>query len=81
MDYTYELMCKEGYKIVNVDSLVIIEKPKMAPYIDQMRENIALALHTDIRNINVKATCNEKMGFVGRGEGAIAQAVCLIENC
>ena len=80
LEYTYEMMCKEGYKIINVDSLIIIEKPKMAPYIDEMRKNIAFALHTDVRNINVKATCNEKMGFVGRGEGAIAQAVCLIDN-
>ena len=74
------MMCKEGYKIVNVDSLIIIERPKMAPYIDEMRKNIAEALHTDIKNINVKATCSEKMGFIGRGEGAVAQAVCLIDN-
>lgn len=80
LEATYEMMCKEGYKIVNVDSLIIIERPKMAPYIDEMRKNIAEALHTDIKNINVKATCSEKMGFIGRGEGAVAQAVCLIDN-
>lgn len=80
LEATYEMMCKEGYKIVNVDSLIIIERPKMAPYIDEMRNNIAEALHTDIKNINVKATCSEKMGFIGRGEGAVAQAVCLIDN-
>ena len=80
LEATYEMMCKEGYKIVNVDSLIIIERPKMAPYIDEMRKNIAEALHTDIKNINIKATCSEKMGFIGRGEGAIAQAVCLIDN-
>ena len=80
LEATYEMMCKEGYKIVNVDSLIIIERPKMAPYIDEMRKNIADALHTDIKNINVKATCSEKMGFIGRGEGAVAQAVCLIDN-
>ena len=80
LEATYEMMCKEGYKIVNVDSLIIIERPKMAPYIDEMRKNIAEALHTDIKNINVKATCSEKMGFMGRGEGAVAQAVCLIDN-
>ena len=77
LEATYEMMCKEGYKIVNVDSLIIIERPKMAPYIDEMRKNIAEALHTDIKNINVKATCSEKMGFIGRG---VAQAVCLIDN-
>lgn len=80
LEATYEMMCKEGYKIVNVDSLIIIERPKMTPYIDEMRKNIAEALHTDIKNINVKATCSEKMGFIGRGEGAVAQAVCLIDN-
>ena len=80
LEATYEMMCKDGYKIVNVDSLIIIERPKMAPYIDEMRKNIAEALHTDIKNINVKATCSEKMGFIGRGEGAVAQAVCLIDN-
>ena len=80
LEATYEMMCKEGYKIVNVDSLIIIERPKMAPYLDEMRKNIAEALHTDIKNINVKATCSEKMGFIGRGEGAVAQAVCLIDN-
>ena len=80
LEATYEMMCKEGYKIVNVDSLIIIERPKMAPYIDEMRKNIAEALHTDIKNIKVKATCSEKMGFIGRGEGAVAQAVCLIDN-
>ena len=80
LEATYEMMCKEGYKIVNVDSLIIIERPKMAPYIDEMCKNIAEALHTDIKNINVKATCSEKMGFIGRGEGAVAQAVCLIDN-
>ena len=80
LEATYEMMCKEGYKIVNVDSLIIIERPKMAPYIDEMRKNIAEALHTDIKNINIKATCSEKMGFIGRGEGAVAQAVCLIDN-
>lgn len=80
LEATYEMMCKEGYKIVNVDSLIIIERPKMAPYIEEMRKNIAEALHTDIKNINVKATCSEKMGFIGRGEGAVAQAVCLIDN-
>ena len=80
LEATYEMMCKEGYKIVNVDSLIIIERPKIARYIDEMRKNIAEALHTDIKNINVKATCSEKMGFIGRGEGAVAQAVCLIDN-
>ena len=80
LEETYKLMDSEGYKIVNVDSLIIIEKPKMAPYIDEMRKNIALVLHTDTNNINVKATCAEGLGFVGEGKGAVAQAVVLIDD-
>ncbi|MBQ2233551.1 MAG: 2-C-methyl-D-erythritol 2,4-cyclodiphosphate synthase, partial [Erysipelotrichaceae bacterium] len=57
-----------------------IEKPKMAPHIDQMRRNIAEHLHCDESRINVKATRGEGLGFVGRGEGAIAYAVCLIDE-
>ena len=74
----YEVMNQKGYQINNIDSLVIIEKPKLRPYIDEMRKNIADVLHTDVANVNVKATCSEKIGFVGRKEGAVAQAVVLL---
>lgn len=74
----YEVMDEKGYKINNVDSLIIIESPRLRPYIDQMKENIANTLNTSINNINVKATCSEKIGFVGRKEGAVAQAVVLL---
>lgn len=74
----YEVMNQKGYQINNIDSLVIIEQPKLRPYIDEMRKNIADVLHTDIANVNVKATCSEKIGFVGRKEGAVAQAVVLL---
>ncbi len=80
LDKTYEMLEENGYEVVNIDSLINIEKPKMAPYIDQMRKNIAKGLHCDISQINVKATRGEGMGFVGRGEGAIAYAVCLIDK-
>lgn len=75
-----KLMDEKGYKIVNLDSIIVIEKPKMAPHIGNMRENIARVLDTDIENINVKATCNESMGYIGRGEGALAEAVVLIDK-
>lgn len=78
LEKTYEMMDLEGYKIGNIDSLIIIEKPKMAPYIDLMRKNIADVLHTDIKNINVKATRAEGLGFIGEGKGAMAEAVCLL---
>ena len=76
----YELMHNKGYEINNIDSLVIIEEPKLRPYIDKMKANIANVLHTDVTNVNVKATCSEKMGFIGKKEGALAQAVVLIKK-
>ena len=75
-----DLLHKKGYHVVNVDSLVMIERPKMAPHIQQMRLNIANALHVDVDFVNVKATRGEKMGFVGREEGILAQAVVLVES-
>lgn len=75
------LMEEKGYEINNVDSLVIIEKPKLKNFIQLMKENIAKLLKTDEKNVNVKATCCEKMGFVGQGEGVIAQAVVLLKKC
>ena len=80
LDETYKMMNEKGYKLVNLDSLIVIEKPKMAPYIEQMRKNIAEHLCCEINQINIKATCAEGMGFVGEGQGALAQCVCLIEN-
>ena len=80
LDETYKMLEENSYKIVNIDSLINIEKPKMAPHIDQMRKNIAEHLHCDETQINVKATRGEGLGFVGRGEGVIAYAVCLIDE-
>ncbi|MBR4485440.1 MAG: 2-C-methyl-D-erythritol 2,4-cyclodiphosphate synthase [Erysipelotrichaceae bacterium] len=80
LDETYKMLEENGYEIVNIDSLINIEKPKMAPHIGQMRRNIAEHLHCDESRINVKATRGEGLGFVGRGEGAIAYAVCLIDE-
>ncbi len=78
LEHTYELMSNNGYKIGNIDSLIMIEKPKMAPYIEAMRDVIATSLHCDRRQINVKATRGEKLGFVGRGEGVRAEAIVLL---
>ena len=71
-------LAEHGYEIVNVDSNIIIQSPKMAPYINLMRENIAKALKTDIDNVSVKAKTNEKFDSQGNGESVSAQAVCLI---
>ncbi|MBQ3432051.1 MAG: 2-C-methyl-D-erythritol 2,4-cyclodiphosphate synthase [Clostridia bacterium] len=73
------LLKKENYSIINVDATIIAQKPKMSPYISEMRENIAKALGTDLNNISVKATTEEGLGFTGKGEGISALAVCLID--
>ena len=78
LEETYKLMDREGYKIGNVDSLVMIEKPKMAPHIDQMKQNIANALHCELSQVNVKATRGEGLGFVGEELGVQATAVVLL---
>ena len=80
LEACWKMMDEAGYKIGNVDSLVLIERPKMAPHIEDMRANFAKALHCDISQISVKATRGEGMGFVGRGEGVLAQAVVLLEE-
>ena len=75
-----EVLKKENYGIINIDSIVAAQAPKLAPHIDTMRKNIADALETDVENISVKATTTEKLGFEGRGEGISSYAVCLIEK-
>ena len=72
LEKTYEMMLEEHYTIGNIDSLILCERPKMAPHIQTMRENIARVLHCDITQVNVKATRGEKLGFVGREEGWIS---------
>lgn len=74
------LISEKGYRIVNVDSTVIAQKPKLAPHIELMREKIADALKITVDDVNVKATTEEKLGFTGSCEGIAAHAVCLIEK-
>lgn len=74
------VLAQNGWKLSNLDATVIAQRPKLAPFIDTMRENIALALQTDVSNVSVKATTEEKLGFTGSGEGIAAHAVCLIEH-
>ena len=74
-----KLLDENNAKLLNVDSTVVIQKPKLAPHIDKMRENIAFALSVDKSRINVKATTEEKLGFTGSCEGAAAHAVAMIE--
>lgn len=69
-----------GWRLGNLDATVIAQRPKLAPYIDTMRQNIAGVLETDVSNVSVKATTEERLGFTGSGEGIAAHAVCLIER-
>lgn len=76
----YGMMQDNGYSVVNVDATVIAQKPKLLPYIEKMRSNIAFVLHVSIDAINIKATTEERLGFTGREEGISAHAVALIEK-
>lgn len=73
-------IAEKGYNIANVDITIIAQAPKMLPYIEQMRENIAADLQIDLDAVSVKATTTEKLGFTGRKEGIAAQAVALIHK-
>lgn len=75
-----EMLEREGFLIENIDAVIIAQAPKMRPYIDNMRENIAKTLELDLRCVNVKATTEEGLGFTGAGEGISAQAVCLLTS-
>ncbi|WP_037351695.1 2-C-methyl-D-erythritol 2,4-cyclodiphosphate synthase [Sediminibacterium salmoneum] len=77
---TRDLISAEGYAIVNIDASLCLEKPKIKPHIPAMQETIANILGIGLRDISIKATTNEKMGFVGREEGLVAHAVCLLQS-
>ena len=79
-DRVAQMMFKKGYRIGNIDATVIAQKPKMSPHIQKMRENIAKVFKTDVENVNVKATTEEKLGFTGAELGIAAHAVCLLEK-
>ena len=70
----------QGYSIEDIDSVVMLQEPKMSPYREQMRANIAAALRSPVDNVGVKATTTEHLGYEGRGEGASAQAICLLSH-
>lgn len=78
--HVIELIEIKGLKVGNADITIIAQRPKMMGYIEQMRQNVADDLKTDIERINIKATTTEKLGFEGRGEGISAMAVVLLEE-
>ena len=73
-------LAEKNYKIVNVDATIIAQAPKLAPYRETMRENLAKVMEVDVEQVSVKATTEEHLGFTGRGEGIAAHAICLIER-
>lgn len=77
---TYKLICTEGYSIINIDSTLCLQEPKIKPYIPAMQEVIAGILSITIKDISIKATTTERMGFVGREEGLVAYANALIQK-
>ncbi len=74
------LLEKNGYRVGNIDAVIIAQKPKMAPHIEKMRQNIAEVLGTETGRINIKATTEEGLGFTGSGAGISSHAVCLLEE-
>lgn len=77
---TVKLIAGKGWTIGNIDAMLCLEAPKINPHIPQMQENIAAATGMSVEDISIKATTNETMGFIGREEGVVAYAVCLIEK-
>jgi 2-C-methyl-D-erythritol 2,4-cyclodiphosphate synthase len=77
---TIQLIQKENYQLVNMDSTLCLQEPKIKPYIQQMQRTIAEIIGTPEKNISIKATTTEEMGFVGRKEGVVAYATVLLET-
>ncbi len=80
LEHVAGLLKENGYSVGNIDSVIIAQSPKMAPHIENMRENIARALSIKLSQISVKATTEEGLGFTGTGEGISSHAVCILIN-
>lgn len=77
---TVDLIREEGYSIINIDSTLLLEKPKIKPYVPQMQETIASICGIPVKDVSIKATTTERMGFVGREEGLTAHATVLLQT-
>lgn len=80
LGHVMQLLAQNGWVIENVDATIIAQKPKLSPYIPDMKENLIKLMQTDAHSINIKATTEEHLGFTGRGEGISAHAVCLLKQ-
>lgn len=80
LEHVWKLVKEAGYELVNADCTIIAQRPKMAPYIEPMKNRIAEILQAEVSQLNVKATTTEKLGFTGRGEGIAAQVAVLLKK-
>jgi 2-C-methyl-D-erythritol 2,4-cyclodiphosphate synthase len=80
LDYSFDLLCQHHWKIGNIDATIVAERPKLAPYIEAMRQHLAEHLHLTMEQVSVKATTTDGLGFAGRQEGIACYAVALIES-
>lgn len=80
LDHVVELLEAQGWQVGNVDATILAQRPKLAPYLERMRENLSARIKVELGQVNVKATTEEKLGFTGAEEGIAAHAVCLLER-
>ena len=80
LEHVVALLAEHGLRVANADVTIVAQRPKLLPYILQMRENVAAALSLPVDRVNVKATTTERLAFEGREEGISAQAVCLLQG-
>ncbi len=80
LDKVHSLMIKNGYKISNIDTTIVLESPKIRPFVPEMVQNLAQVLHIAGKDLNIKAKTNEGMGFIGRNEGIAVFAVVILEK-
>jgi len=80
LERTIDLVRKKNYRVINVDSTICLEQPRIRPHVDKMQKVIAEIIHVSINDISIKATTTEKMGFIGREEGIVAYATVLLDT-
>lgn len=80
LSHVAHLIAEKSFAINNIDTTIVLQEPKIAPYVEKMRENISHALHVKIGCVSVKATTNEGLGFIGAGDGAVAYAVAQVNS-
>ncbi len=80
LDYTFDILCQQQWRISNIDTTIVAERPKLSPFIPAMRTHVAEHLHLDVAQVSVKATTTDGLGFAGRSEGIACYAVALLEK-